>query len=30
MEYENNPEIVGDHNIKILWDKNTVEKIFSQ
>jgi len=26
MEYENNPEIVGDHNIKILWDKNTVEK----
>ena len=26
MEYENNPEIDGDHNIKILWDKNTVEK----
>ena len=26
MEYENNPEIVEDHNIKILWDKDTVEK----
>ena len=26
MEYENNPEIVEDHNIKILWDRDTVEK----
>ena len=26
MEYENNPEIVQDHNIKILWDRDTVEK----
>jgi hypoxanthine phosphoribosyltransferase len=26
MEFENNPEIVDDHNIKILWDKETVEK----
>ncbi len=26
MDFENNPEIVDDHNIKILWDKETVEK----
>ena len=26
MEYENNPEIGQDHNIKILWDRDTVEK----
>ena len=26
IEYENSAEIVEDHNIKILWDRDTVEK----